>query len=67
MRGYFDDWESLMRQLGAFGKTAVVHAEPDLWGYLQREDSDAAKMAVTVKSSGAPSVAGFDDTAAGSA
>jgi hypothetical protein len=65
MRGYFDDWESLMRQLGAFGKTAVVHAEPDLWGYLQREDSDAAKMAVTVKSSGAPSVAGFDDTAAG--
>jgi len=65
MRAYFDDWESLVRQLGAFGKTVVVHLEPDLWGYLQREDGDAAKVAVLVNSSGAPSVAGFDDTAAG--
>ena len=65
MRAYFDDWESLMRRLGAFGKTVVVHVEPDLWGYLEREDGDAAKVDMLVKSSGAPSVADFDDTAAG--
>ncbi len=65
MRAYFDDWESLMRQIGAFGKTVVVHVEPDLWAYLQLENSDATKVAVSVKSSSAPSVAAFDDTAAG--
>ncbi len=65
MRLYFEDWELLMRRLGAFGQTAVIHVEPDLWGYMQGENSDAAKVEVQVKSSGAVSVAAYDDTAGG--
>jgi hypothetical protein len=65
MRAYFEDWELLMRRLGAFGKTVIVHVEPDLWGYMQRENGDAAKVRVQVRSTGLASVADFDDTAAG--
>jgi len=65
MNAYYADWESLMRQLGAYGKTAIVHVEPDLWGYMERANGDATKVKVDVQSSGAASVAGFDDSAAG--
>ena len=65
MRLYFEDWELLMRRLGAFGQPVVVHVEPDLWGYMQSENSDAAKVEVQVRSSGAVSVAAYDDTASG--
>jgi len=65
MRDYYADWEGLMRRLGTFGKPVIVHVEPDLWGYMQLDDDDAAMIEVQVKSSGAPSVGDFDDTAAG--
>lgn len=65
MRAYFDEWESLMGDLGAFGGTVVVHVEPDLWAYMQLEDGDARKVGVAVATSGAGAAAGFDDSAAG--
>ncbi len=65
MSAYFQDWELLMRRLGASGGTVIVHVEPDLWGYLQRRNGDAAKVSVQVRSTGLAAVAGFDDTAAG--
>jgi hypothetical protein len=44
MQAYFDDFRMLMRRLGSgtwdgitgFGKTAVVHVEPDLSGYAEQ-------------------------------
>ncbi len=65
MQAYYADWESLMRQLGAYGKTVIVHVEPDLWGYMEQSNGDATKVRVEVESSGAASVSGFDDNAAG--
>jgi hypothetical protein len=65
MRAYYDDWVSLMREFGSFGKTVLVHVEPDLWGYLQQENSDASKIAMSVESSGQSDVADFDDSASG--
>jgi hypothetical protein len=64
---YFADFELLMRTLARVGGSAIVHVEPDLWGYLQRHargrGADVVKAAVA--SSGYPGVADLDDTAVG--
>jgi hypothetical protein len=64
MRAYFDDFRLLMRAL-AHVRLAIVHVEPDLWGYLEQSRSDAAGIAAKVRSSGDPDVAAEPDTVAG--
>lgn len=66
MKAYYEDWKLLMQKIGEFGKLTVVHVEPDLWGYMQRQHGpDPAKTAVAVASSGFAEAAGYPDNAIG--
>ena len=67
MGAYFADLRTLFQQLGDTKATAVVHVEPDLWGYLEQASShdDATTVRVRVGSAGVPELAGLPDTAAG--
>jgi len=52
---------------GASGHPAVLHVEPDLWGYIEQAANGTAAGTVpaSVASSGDPELAGLPDTAAG--
>jgi len=65
MYAYFAEWKLLMQKGQAYGRPVVVHVEPDMWGYLQRQSGNANNVPVSVASSGFPEVAMFPDTAAG--
>ncbi|MBO9533829.1 MAG: hypothetical protein J7513_12740 [Solirubrobacteraceae bacterium] len=66
MRAYWQNVRELFTRLGKEGGPAVVHVEPDMWGYLQQAyGDDATKAPVSVASSGASDVAGLPNTAAG--
>lgn len=69
MRAYFEDLKLLFQECGDFGKTVIVHHEPDLWGFMRISQAfapnDPDKIRVLVKSSGFAEAADFDDTAAG--
>jgi hypothetical protein len=84
MQAYFDDFRMLMRRLGkgtwdgvaGYGKTAVVHVEPDLSGYAEQAalfsnlcygfctgtGNDASLVKAAVASSGYADVAGYANT-----
>ncbi len=40
MKRYWDGARTMFEKLGAFGDPAVVHLEPDLWGYAQKQGGD---------------------------
>jgi hypothetical protein len=69
MKAYYADWTQLMKDIGAYGKPALVIVEPDLWGYIEqvaaKHQDDAAGVQASVASSGNPDLAGYPDTAAG--
>lgn len=65
MKAYFTDFKLLMDRAKLFGKTVIVHVEPDMWGFLQRMSSDPNTLSAAVKSSGYSDVASFPDTVAG--
>jgi hypothetical protein len=67
MHAYYADFALLMRRLGQYGGPAIVHVEPDLWGYLQQRAAaaPASTLSATVGSSGVAEVAGIPDTVAG--
>ena len=69
MKAYYEDFHLLLQKAGQFGKTVIIHHEPDLWGYFSVggafKPNDPDQIKVMVKSSGAPEAVGFDDTAAG--
>ena len=69
MAAYFGDLKTLFVQLGQTKTLAVVHVEPDLWGFLQQSASrdDAATVKVQVASTGMAELAGLPDTGAGMA
>jgi hypothetical protein len=52
MKAYYTDFKLLMDQAKAFGKTVLVHVEPDLWGFLQQRSTDPTTLAASVASSG---------------
>jgi hypothetical protein len=84
MAGYFQNFRLLMQRLGrgtyngiaGFGKTAIVHVEPDLSGYAEQAVLDNSKcygyctgqgnnpayLKAAVAASGVPDVAGFPNT-----
>jgi len=64
MRDYYRDFRLLMRSLADVG-IAVVHVEPDLWGYIEQARPEASAVPVSVRSSGDPDVSGEPDNAAG--
>ncbi len=68
MRAYYADLELFFRRAGAFKDTpAVLHVEPDLWGYMQQasKNDNATAVAVAVASSGHALTSGLPDNAAG--
>jgi hypothetical protein len=65
MADYYKDFTALMQQLNRFGSTAVVHVEPDMWGYLESVSGDPTQLAASVASSGDADLAGYANTVAG--
>jgi hypothetical protein len=69
MKAYYADWTQLMRDIGKYGKPALVVVEPDLWGYIEQaaadHQDDAASVPARVASSGNADLAGYPDNAAG--
>lgn len=65
MANYYKDFTALMKQLRQYGGTAVVHVEPDMFGYLESRNSNPALIAASVASSGDADVAAYPNTVAG--
>lgn len=62
---YFKDFTTLLQQLHQYGGKAVVHVEPDMWGFLESLNTNPALLSAAVASSGNPDVAAYPDTVAG--
>jgi hypothetical protein len=65
MADYYKDFTALMKQLHTYGSTAVVHVEPDMFGYFEQLNSNPAAISASVASSGNTDVAGYPNTLAG--
>jgi hypothetical protein len=65
MKAYYQDFALLLTR--ARGSGALVHVEPDLWGYVQQHAraDDAASVPAAVAASGDERLRGLPDTAAG--
>ncbi|MBL8716008.1 MAG: hypothetical protein JNL79_08430, partial [Myxococcales bacterium] len=48
MAAYWSGAKLMFQRLGAFGKPAVVHFEPDFWAYTQQANPDPTKQKVAV-------------------
>jgi hypothetical protein len=65
MRPYWDQAKILFQRLGAFGDPAVVHLEPDWWGFAQQAaNGDPTKLPAHIGSL-APDCVGLPDTVVG--
>jgi hypothetical protein len=70
MKAYYADFTLALRRAaeGAQGHRVILHAEPDLWGYIEQRagaSDDPTSVPAAVASSGDPRLAGLPDTAAG--
>ncbi|WP_027006910.1 hypothetical protein [Conexibacter woesei] len=70
MKAYYNDFALALRRVHDEdkGRRAVVHVEPDLWGYVEQRagaSNDPASVPAAVASSGDPRLGGLPDTAAG--
>lgn len=63
MHRYFADWRFLLQQLA--GTRAILHVEPDLWGYMQHLDTNPAAIPVAVASANSTDCADQPNTAVG--
>lgn len=65
MRRYLNDWRYALQQVGS--EPALLHIEPDLWGYLQFNSTggDPATRPVQVASANPTDCAGMANNAAG--
>jgi hypothetical protein len=65
MQPYWDGAKLLFQRIAMFGKPALVHVEPDFWGYAeQMSGGDPSALAVRV-SGLAPDCAGLPDNLSG--
>ena len=64
---YYGDFRLLMQKVGGYGQPAVVHVEPDFWGYMQQRSGNTspAGVSASVASSGFADVQGYPNTVAG--
>jgi hypothetical protein len=65
MADYYKDFTALMQQLHQYGGPALVHVEPDMFGFLQTLNGNPALLTASVASSGDSNVAGYPNTVAG--
>jgi hypothetical protein len=63
MARYFADWRFLLQQIGT--KVAVLHIEPDFWGYAQQVGPDPHKEMAAVASTNAMDCASQENSIAG--
>lgn len=60
---YLDDWRLLLQRVDQ--AEALLHIEPDLWGYIKHVNADPTKVPVKVRQGNATDCGNFDDNAAG--
>jgi hypothetical protein len=65
MQAYWADFTVLMQKIGAYGGVAVVHVEPDFWGFMEHQSPDPSTLAAVVASSGNSDLAGLPNTVQG--
>ena len=67
MNAYYANFKLLMQLAGSYGKTVLVHVEPDLWGYLEQRAAggDASSLTASVASSGVAEASGIPNTVQG--
>ncbi|MCQ6956316.1 hypothetical protein [Mucilaginibacter aquariorum] len=65
MNKYFADWKFLLQICKEYGKTVIIHYEPDLLGYMQMYRNDASKSVIMVSSSKNADVKTFSNDARG--
>jgi hypothetical protein len=65
MAYYYKDFTALMQQLHQAGGPAMVHVEPDMFGYLEPMNVDPTKLSASVAASGNADLAGYPNTVAG--
>lgn len=63
MRRYLADWRFVVQQVG--DAQALLHLEPDLWGYVQFFHGDARRLPAQVASANATDCPGMENNAAG--
>ncbi len=65
MHKYFDDFKLLLQICKSYGKTVIVHYEPDLLGYMEIYKNNAAKSTIKVDLSNQADAKGFSNDVKG--
>jgi hypothetical protein len=67
MKALLSDLKLFFQRAGATKRRAVLHLEPDLWGYVEQasRNNDASTVPALVSAAGMPELSGLPDTAAG--
>lgn len=60
---YLADWKFLLQQVGQ--EKALLHVEPDFWGYGQHRSADPGSIPARVKAANPADCGAFDDSLAG--
>ena len=60
---YFADWRFLLQRIGTH--TALLHIEPDFWGYVEQLNADPHAVPAKVTAANPTDCAGYEDSAAG--
>ncbi len=63
MTGYFNDFRFLLQQIGS--DVAIIHHEPDFWGYAEQVNLDPTKITASVTSANATDCGSQPNTIAG--
>lgn len=63
LKRYFDDWRFLLQTIGS--KQALLHIEPDFWGFVRQVSSNPASVPAAVTTANATDCAGQANNASG--
>ena len=63
MTRFFNDWRFVLQQLGS--RAALLHLEPDLWGYAQKLDANPHRLAAAVARANPTDCARQEESVAG--
>lgn len=63
MTRYFADWRFLLQKIGQ--GVALLHVEPDFWGYAEQQSEDPTSLAAAVASANATDCGSMPNTIAG--
>jgi hypothetical protein len=65
MTAYLKDARLFFQKAGETGRAAVLHVEPDLWGYVQRRAAGGTRVPVQVATTGLAEAKGLPNAPAG--